>query len=298
MAHRRRGVILLGVAAALTGGIAPMEAQDSTLTPLVAVLPPSVRSAGLGGAGTAVVGYAGAVFDNPSGIATIKYLSLEAAYSRLPDRSDYTMGAAAFRLAQFNFGVGYQYLRFNQPSALKDNLMWVGSGVYRFGLVALGGSGKYVSVADTGGRVHRAITTDAGLTVAVFDIMALGVSVQNIGRNVVSGLPLALPTTTRVGYSLNFVDPQSSARLLGTIEVVWTRGQERRTLVGVEAGAVFYGLGVVARAGFGGQPGGSGQPEASYGGGIVVGQLRLDYAYQSRNLLGNDVHRVGIRWTP
>src|SRR2546425_8313513 len=48
----------------------------------VVLLPASTRSAGLGGAGAALVGDAGAVFANPAGIATIRHLSVEGSYER------------------------------------------------------------------------------------------------------------------------------------------------------------------------------------------------------------------------
>jgi hypothetical protein len=47
--------------------------------------------------------------------------------------------------------------------------------------------------------------------------------------------------TTHLGYTLNFVDPQGTARALATIEVVWTESQGHRTLYGVEGGAVLRG---------------------------------------------------------
>ena len=74
----------------------PLAAQPR-LVPSVLSFPANVRSAGLAGAGVAMTGYAGSVFNNPSGLAPIRALSLEATFVRLPDRSTYTMGAAAAR---------------------------------------------------------------------------------------------------------------------------------------------------------------------------------------------------------
>jgi hypothetical protein len=81
---------------------------------------------------------------------------------------------------------------------------------------------------------------------------------------------------------------------------VWTRGQERRAVVGLEAGAVFYGLGLVARAGTGGEPGTPIDPfsTTTWGGSVVAGQARLDYAYQKRSPVGRSLHLFGFRWTP
>ncbi|MGH7703847.1 MAG: hypothetical protein ACREMO_12195 [Gemmatimonadales bacterium] len=285
-------LLLLGMTPALRSQGAPLPPQ-----PLIVALPASVRYAGLGGASAALSGDAGAVFGNPAGLATIKHAAMEAAFQRYPDGSLETMGAAAFRLYQFDFGGGYHFLQLSDTSSIKANLSWTGTAVYRIGLFALGASGRYVSLKDSAGVKRRAFTTDAGLELALFDIMALGVSVQNLGNNRVSGGPLDLPTSTHVGFSFNFVDPQLSTRLLGTVETIWTDREARRTVFGVEAGAVFYGLGLVARAGYGGAPGGAGQHKASYGAGAVLGRLRVDYAFQRRTTLGNQVHRIGVRWT-
>lgn len=282
--------VLSLAAAAPAGAQAPL--------PVVTELPPSTRSAAMAGAGVALVGDAGSVFINPSGLATIKVLSLEGVYSPMPGGGQLWQGAAAVRIGQFNLGGGAGYLRLPDTSVVADNVTWVGSADYRVGLVALGASGRYVSVTDSGGRINRAFTTDAGLTIAVFDIMALAVSVQGIGQQRISGLGVALPTSTRLGYTLNFVDPQGTSRLLTTIEWVWTEGRAHRFLVGVEGGAVLKGMGLVGRVGYGPAPRGPSGGRWSVGGGVLLGRLGLDYAFQARNVLGRDVHSVGLRLTP
>jgi hypothetical protein len=270
----------------------------ATGPPPVLSLPASVRHAALAGAGAALIGDAGSVFSNPAGLATIKVLSLEGSFQYYPDRTVQGAASAALRIGPFNLGGGGSYIVFNDSAATSSNLLWVGSAVYRFGLIALGGSAKYVSSEDSAGVISRATTSDAGLAIAIFDIAALGFSVQNIGQTHVSGDPLLLPTRYRLGFMLNFTDPQTTARLLGTVETIWTEDQERRTILGLEAGAVVSGVGVVARVGHGGQPPGSRQKKWTVGGGLLLGRLGLDYAYQKRDGLGGEVHRVGVRITP
>lgn len=252
----------------------------------------------MAGAGAALIGDAGSVFSNPAGLATIKVLSLEGSFQYYPDNTLQGSASAALRVGPFNLGGGGSYILFNDSARTRSNLMWVGSGVYRYGLIALGASGKYVSSEDSTGRISRAFTTDAGIAIAVFDIAALGFSVQNIGEKRISGDLLLLPTRYRFGFMMNFTDPQTTARVLGTIETIWTQDQERRTIFGFELGAIVRGIGLVARIGYGGQPTASHQAKATYGGGILLGRLGLDYAYQRRSGLGGEVHRVGIRWTP
>jgi len=283
----------------LLAGVAPLAGQTRP-APAILSYPANVRSAGLAGAGVAMTGYAGSIFNNPSGLAPIRALSLEATIARLPDRSTYTMGAAAARIARFNLGAGYQYLRLPRGNPVYDNFTWVGAAVYRRGGIAVGSSGKYVSLEDSAGVIARSLTTDLGATVAFFDIMALALSVHNLGEVTISNGGLTMPRSWHLGFSLNLLDTYSNGRLLATIEQVWTLDQKNRTVLGLEGGAVFYGLGLVARIGHGGQPGDVSRTlsRTSYGGSVVAGRARVDYAYQKRSPLGRNVHLFGIRWTP
>ena len=286
-------------AALMAAAVGPLAAQRRPV-PAVLSYPANVRAAGLAGAGVAMTGYAGSVFNNPSGLAPIRALSLEMTLARLPDRSTYSMGAAAARIGTFNLGGGYQYLRLPKGGSVTDNVTGVGTAVYRRGGIALGTSAKYVSLEDSGGVVTRSATTDVGATVALFEIAALALSVHNLGDWSGSNGGLELPRSWHLGFSFNLLDSFSNGRLLTTIETVWAEGQRRRTVMGLEAGAVLKGLGVVARIGHGGQPGdvAGTLSKTTYGGSLVAGEVRFDYAYQQRSPLGNGVHLFGVRWTP
>ena len=275
----------------------PELSAQSNPSPLILSLPVSVRAAGLGGSGVALSGDASATFLNPAGLATIRNIAIEGAAQRYPDGSLEGMAAGAFRLFQFDLGGGIHYLRFSDTSAVKDNLQWTASGVYRFGLIALGSTLKYVSLEDSTGETRRSATVDAGLGIHIFDIMTLAFAAQNIGSWRVTGGPLQLPVTKRAGLMFNFVDPQGTGRLLTTLDVIWTARAARRTILGVEAGAVLGKVGLVGRMGYGARPEGSGQKEVSLGGGVVLSRFNIDYAWQRRTLLGREIHRLGLRFT-
>lgn len=272
-------------------------AAQSAPSPLILTLPVTTRSAGMGGASVALSGDAGSTFLNPAGLATIQHIAIEGGLQRYPDGSIETMGAGGFRFLQFDFGGGYHYLLLSDTSAVKDNLVWSGSGVYRFGLIALGTSLKYVSIQDSTDDVRRSATMDAGLGIHVFDLMTLAFAVRNLADWRVTGGPLQLPVSKHAGFSFNFTDPQLTARLLTTVEVVWTERAPRRTLLGLEAGAVIGKVGVVGRLGYGAPPEGAGQKEVSLGGGIVLSRFNIDYAWQRRTKLGSYIHRLGLRFT-
>jgi len=71
--------------------------------------------------------------------------------------------------------------------------------------------------------VSDAWAGDVGMAIAVFDIMAIGVSVQNLGGDMGNGA--LLPRRTRAGLTLNYTDPQGTFRLLTTLEGMWTRNR-------------------------------------------------------------------------
>jgi len=274
--------------------------SEPRLVPVIMGFPSSVQAAGLAGAGVALPGYAGALFVNPAGIAPIRVLSLEAGFTRRPDHSTYAMAAAATRAGKLNLGVGGRYLLFSADSSTYDNLSWVGAVVYRLGGIALGASTKYVSVEQRDGPVTRSLTGDLAVQVAFFDIAALALSAQNLGQTRLSGRGLDLPAALHLGFSLNLLDTYSNGRLLATIESVWSAGERGRTVLGLEAGAAVSGLGILGRVGTGRQPGlvGGLLSNTTFGGSVLLGRARLDYAFQNRSALGHDVHLFGARWTP
>ncbi len=292
----RRGFLLATLAAGLSTPLASQAVPP--LAPHILTLPVSVRAAALGGASVALNGDASATFLNPAGLATIRNIAVEGAINRYGDGSLEGFAAGAFRLLQFDLGGGVHYLRFADDSAaVKDNLQWTASGVYRFGFIAAGGTLKYVSLEDSAGATRRSATVDAGLGIHVFDLMTLAFTVRNLESWRVSGGPLLLPMSKHAAFAFNFTDPQESGRLLGTMEVIWQDRASRRTVLGLEAGAVLSRVGLVARLGYGAAPEGAGQKRLSLGGGLVFRHTNLDYAWQRRTRLGRDVHRFGLRFT-
>lgn len=286
-------------AAALVVSLAAARglAAQTAGVPSVALLPGSVRSAGLQGAGAALVGDAGAVFTNPAGLATIHHVSLEGTWrSEVPLRL--LTGAMGWRLGQFDVGVGIQYLGHDSDRVAGQDAPYealgVGSLVYRRGLIALGGSVRHVRL-NTVGVPERATSGDIGFAIAVFDIMALGVSWRNIGGNWDERSNLTLPRSTQAGFTMNYVDPLEAFRLLSIIEISWHPAVGSRLTLGGEAGIVVRGVGVVGRAAYRSRPAGSTEPRGTYGGSLALGGLQLDYAYAASDVLGDRAHRVGMR---
>ena len=167
--------------------------------------------------------------------------------------------------------------------------------VYRRGFAAMGFTAKY-NREQIGSDVSDAWAGDIGLAIAVFDIMAVGVSVQNLGGDLGNGA--LLPRRTRAGLTLNYTDPQGTFRLLTTLEAQWTRDRSAVLIQGIEGGIVTGGVGLVARVGYATRATVTDASRMTFGGGIVLGRLGMDYAFQAYDALGGGTHRVGLRWTP
>jgi hypothetical protein len=301
--------VLFGIL--LAGGLGA-QAEGS----VVASLSGSTRSAGLGGAGVALIGDAGAMFANPAGIASIHRLALEASYEPYLAGTRYSTAALALRTGHFAWGVGAQALDYgSEPVVVPDpatggrrgmltggdftatDVLAMSTVVYRRGFLAVGAAAKYAR-QQIGAWSADAWAGDVGLAIAFFDIMAFGVSVQNLGGDFRDGTDARLPQRTRAGFTMNYVDPEGTYRLLTTIEGQWPAGAPALLVTGVEGGVVTGGIGLVGRLGYGTQSPTSAASRWTAGGGVELRRLHLDYAYQSFALLGGGTHRVGIRWAP
>ncbi len=275
------------------------KAAGQETSPAVLDLAGSARSDALGGVATALMGDAGSIFGNPVGLATIRNVALEATYRRVGEGAVLT-GAVGMKLGQFDLGLGVKYLGFDSTRLLPSpannpyELEAVGSLVYRFGLMAVGGSVRYAQTSLTAGR-QEALSGDLGVAVAFFDIMAIGFAVQNIEDNWHAKSGLALPRLSRLGLTMNYVDPQETFRLMSVAEIQWREGSPGRIILGGEGGVVLRGLGVLARAAYRSRSRAIGDPAVTVGASLALGMISLDYAYAERDRLGSRAHRAGLR---
>jgi hypothetical protein len=203
-------------------------------------------------------------------------------------------------MGQFDLGVGVKYLGLDSTGWLPSptnppyELEAVGSLIYRFGLIAFGGSARYLR-SSTPTALQEALSGDLGLALAFFDIMAIGFATQNIAADRGGDGGLELRRSSRLGFSMNYVDPQETFRLMSVVEVQWLEGAPSRVLLGGEAGAVLRGLGILGRAAYRSRSREIGDPAVTFGGSLALGRINLDYAYAARDGLGSRAHRGGLR---
>jgi len=272
--------------------------------------------AALAGAGAAIVGDDGNVFVNPAGMAPIRRTTLGGSVALGPGFTRFASASYVLRIGRLDFGFGAMARDWGDTVRLgpaggdtllasSDLASWavmgVGAAAYRRGILAVGVSGKAMReyVADSAGALWdaAAVTGDVGLAVTIFDIMALGATLQNFAGTFVedhtTGDP-ALPRTMRIGYTLAMVDPQGTMRLTMTAE--WIRPPTRDSwwALAAEGGIVLSGVGVMARAGYAAGRHDADPRAPTLGAGLTVGPVRFDYAWQAFRQ-GAATHRLGAR---
>lgn len=305
----RGAVMILALA-----GVGPAGVTGQSSSSMVVLqTPASVRAAGLGNAGVALLGDAASIFANPAGLALVRHVSLEGSYHGAPFDAYQATGAFGLRLGQLNLGGGLQYFDYGaEPEVVPDpatggvtglptgaqvhgrEFLAAGTLIYRLGIIAFGGSVKAVGqrVSDV---TDRGTSGDLGLAIALFDLAALGLSVQNVGGNWRNASALELPRLTRLGFTMNYVDPQETFRLLSTVELQWPDGASSRVLFGVEGGIVVSGVGVLGRGAYRSRPTDAALSHFTTGLSITVGDLTVDYAYTPMALLGGGEQHIGCR---
>lgn len=314
----RRALVLLTLAFPIAPGLAAQG--TGTTAGILLEVPATPRALALGGAYAAVVGDEGSVFVNPAGLAPIRRVALGVSQERAFFGSTLSTGAGAVRIGRFHLGLGLVYLDLGSDSVIVPDpafggdrglatgalisayqVLGVGSVAYRRGLLSVGTSVKYlrehIGGGGTGDWTASGLGVDVGVAAALFDIAALGLVVQNLGGDLrtTGTAPAPLPRTTRLGFTLNFIDPQGTSRLMATTDWVSPPGGDSYWAIGLEGGVVSGGVGVVGRAGFAAGRAPSDRQDLSYGGGLVFHSIRVDYAFQGYDVTGIESHRIGVR---
>ncbi len=262
-----------------------------------------------------MVGDAGSVFVNPAGLAPIHRVSFGVSYERNPLGTTLSSAAAALRIGHFDLGVGAMYLDLGGDSEIVPDpafggdrglatgqtisaydALAVGAIAYRFGMFSVGGSGKFVQQSLGGGSTTSSgFTGDVGVAMALFDIMAFGYSIQNVAGSISGSGSGPLPRTTRLGATINIVDPQGTERLMVTADRIAPPGRDSYWTLGFEGGVVSRGVGFLGRAGIAAGRAPGDQRPFSVGAEIRLRTLRLEYAWQGFDALGAGAHRFGLR---
>ncbi len=313
-------MLLAGLLGVTRGGM--LSAQGGTAGGSLLDIPATPRALALQGAYASVVGDEGSIFVNPAGMAPIHHFALGLSREQGLMGSRLSTGALAMRLGHFHVGFGVMYQDLGGDSVVVPdpatggdfgrttgalinawNGLAVGALAYRRGMVSVGGSVKVLHEEIGGGPAaykSSAVAGDVGFAIAVFDIMSLGAVLQNVGgtTHASNGTAASLPRTGRIGFTLNFIDPQGTARLMATTDWVKPPGPESYWAFGFEGGVVADGIGVLGRLGVATGRAETDRKGLSLGAGLMVRSLRVDYAWQPYGALAGSQQRLGVRWIP
>ena len=315
---RRRWIAV--VTWVLASTVSRAQSAGATRAAVLLTLPSSARALALGEAWSPVADDESALFYNPAQLARVTGFAAGLSVQRYVAATTLGAGAVALPLGRGTLAVGVQLLDYGSEDEVIPD-------------AGLGGQVGY----PTGGRVSAqdlAFTAGYGAHVGTTHRLRLGVAVKYAQQHVASISGSSVAADVGAGYTLGAWDISAALQHLGsslTLGAVsaplpWTwragaaapawhagsvvlrpRAEVRPSSGGAAAGAVAAegvwssgrnGPAVAVRAGLSTVSSGSDRSPLTFGGGLLLGRLSVDYAYEGFDLLGGATHRVGVRIAP
>jgi hypothetical protein len=320
----KRALLLAAVAAlalvpfSAVGALAQTTNGESRAAILL-TLPSSTRGLALGEAWGAIADDESAIFYNPAQLARVRGASVGGSIQRYIAQT--TLGAAAFAIPLRRGAVAFGLQMLDYGSADEYTIAdgtggqlgsATGGSVTAQDIVLTGGYGislgerrafrlgaaaKYVrqTVANYSGS---SAAVDLGLAYTFVRGWDVAAAVQHLGADLrLAAVSAPLPWTWRASVAAPaMVTPTFSLRPIAEV---------RQSSGGTTAGALAAegvwhpsvgGPVLAARAGFTFMGNGEDRSPLALGGGVTLGRITVDYAYESFDALGGATHRVGIRF--
>lgn len=261
----------------------------------------NARSAGMAGAGGGRWGDINSLTQNPAGLAGLKKQQLalmhqQAAGGFMVEHVAYGLG-----LGRGGVGVGLDYVNFGSVDsyAYDGGGQLVKSGSLNPGAYSLslgyghgwgslaGGVGAKLAVEELGGTRQEGYAVDLGGRWQAHEHVGVGVALQNLGPDLNGG---KLPTELRGSLLGEWNLGEGTQQGLQVGLELKTPLQESRGLTGGLGAEYRLGGRYALRGGY--KLGGEAAPSGpSLGGGVGLGSLNLDYAWDLSGELGSN-HRV------
>lgn len=275
------------------------------------------RASALSGAYTGATDDSDVLFYNPAGIAQLAGAAALSYQKHVQDIGVAT-GSGAFRLGRIVLGASAIFLDYGDiteyvpdPDFGGQTGMPTGNTVSASEVAArlsaampllddrlnVGASLGYVSI-DLAGTGFGTPFVDVGAQYSL-PLVTLGASIRHLGGSLsADGIESELPAEARVGAMLKWEAPTGLGAIASADFVAELNSETSGLVAGLEAGLLPGGagrIGAVGRVGYNAGTGDAGQGALLFGGGLSLGPLSVDYAYQSYELFGT-LHRVGVRW--
>jgi hypothetical protein len=304
----------------LLSGAVPAQSSGATRAAVLLTLPSAARGLALGEAWGAVVDDESALFYNPAQLARVAGTSAGMSVQRY--LASTTLGAAAVAtpFARGTVAIGVQLLDYGSEDEVIPDA----------------GLGGQVGV-PTGGKVSAqdaVFTAGYGAAVGSSRRLRMGVAVKVARQHVASVSGSTLAADLGGGYTLGAWEFSAALQHLGTpltlgavrapLPWTWRAGaaapaarygavdlrpmaEVRQASGGPATGALgaegtwrsgHSGPALAVRAALATVGAGDDRSPLTFGCGLSLGRLVVDYAYESFDLLGGATHRVGVRFAP
>lgn len=241
------------------------------------------RSVGMGGSAIGLIDDASSVFINPGMLGIVYDVNFNTTLGHLQfDRSYYDFSLAYPADWLGNFGVGLcqlgvtdisgrdQYGYFTQKFSSIQNAFVFGYSRMVGNTFSLGLSAKYLS-HSLAGCSAKGTSFDAGLAVLVGDYITIGGVIQNVTSSLKwstdSKLEEELPM--KIGLGVSYFDPFGVPNLIVSSDIGMSNGEFSKYNFGAEY--VIKNMFIVR--------GGYSNESYAFGGGVMYGGLKLDFAY-------------------
>ncbi len=304
--------ILVGAAAGAAG-----QGAGSTGATVLQVLAGS-RAAALSGAYSGARGDADVLFYNPAGVAGLEGAA-SVSYQRFVQDIGIATAAGVVRIGRVALGASLAWLDYGDirefvpdpdfggqtgiPTGRTVSASEVASRIsgaleLAEGRFAIGAGLGYVST-DLAGSSRGTPFLDAGAQYRM-NAITVGAAIRNLG-GALSGADIAdadLPSEARFGAMARLTRPDGLGAVFSADLVSELNAGMTGIVAGIEAGLMPAGpgrVGAVGRIGYDAGTGADGQGALRFGGGLSLGNLSVDYAYQQYELFGS-LHRFGVRW--
>lgn len=309
-------VLTLSTFALASAGL-PAQSSGATRAAVLLTLPSGARGLALGEAWSAVADDETVLFYNPAQLARVAGTSAGLSVERYVAATTLGAGAVATPFARGTLALGVQVLDYGSEEEVIPD-------------AGLGGQAG----VPTGARVSAqdvAFTAGYGAAVGAERRLRLGVAVKVARQHVASVVGSTLAADLGAGYSLGAWDFSAAVQHLGaplTLGAVrsplpwtWRAGvaapalragpaalrpmaELRQINGGPATGAVGAegtwragraGPSLAVRAALSTLAPGDDRSPLTFGCGLALGRLVVDYAYESFDVLGGAMHRVGVR---
>lgn len=266
------------------------QAQSALLD--IALIEPSVKANGMANTLVANNGDVFGIYYNPAQYT--KETTLGASYQKgYKDDSTGVLGIKVPTIWDMNVGGSFYYYATGEldmpgsPEGQKDMMLVLNLSKKIYGPLSIGANAKYLSSSLFGELKATTTMFDIG-ALAEFKYINLGASLMNIGGSLQYATEKEeIPTATRLGFLIHNAE-EDIIGLAGGMDYVILK-DEKIIRLGAEAA---YNKLFAGRLGY--EKGENGNGGFSFGIGVMIEKLSMDYAFTSYTNVKESVHKIGL----